>query len=67
MTYKEVIGKELVEIVNKAPRGVSTHYLEDYDQKDVLDTVNYYHAKYPDNILLAEQYFEPFVPIVINK
>ena len=67
MAYKESIVKKIIEIVEIAPKGTSTHYLEGFNQKDVIDTVNSLHLKYPDNILETESYYSELVPIVINK
>ncbi|HGF7286481.1 TPA: hypothetical protein ACF3H5_002294 [Enterococcus faecium] len=67
MSYSKLIGEKLLDIIKEAPTGTSTHYLKEFDQKDVMDTVNFYHGKYPENILLSEMYYDNFAPIVINK
>ncbi len=34
MAYKEFIVKKIIEIVEIAPKGTSTHYLEGFNQKE---------------------------------
>lgn len=49
--YKDSIAKEISKLYEAAPVGTYEYHLENYDQQDVADTVNYLHN---DNPLLIQ-------------
>lgn len=67
MAYKESIAREVLKLIESAPKGVTTHYLKHFDQKDVADTVNTLHIKYPNNIRDTYIDYTGFAPIEIEK
>ncbi|MCC4367517.1 hypothetical protein LMB21_09425 [Limosilactobacillus reuteri] len=47
MSYDPTIEALITARVNKASDAQGTFYLPDCNQQDVVDTVNYLHAKFP--------------------
>ncbi|MET1108827.1 hypothetical protein [Enterococcus faecium] len=54
-------------LLKEAPEGTSTHYLEEFNQDDVADTVNYLHAKHSDIIQATEIDYSGRADITFNK
>lgn len=67
IAYRESIAREVLKLVKRAPKGVTTHYLKHFDQKDVADTVNALHRKHPNNIRDTYIDYSGFAPIEIEK
>lgn len=67
MAYDEAIASEILDLVNSAPKGVSTHYLKHFDQEDVADTVNELHHRYPETIRDTCYTYDDYVTIEIEK
>lgn len=67
MAYKESIAREVLKLVERAPKGVTTHYLKHFDQQDVEDTVNTLHRRQPNTIRDTKQDYTGYAPIEIEK
>ena len=67
MAYNKAIHAKINMLLKEAPEGTSTHYLDNFNQNDVADTVNYLHAKYPDMIKATEIDYSGRADITFNK
>lgn len=67
LAYKESIATELRQLFKDAPKGTTEYVLEHFDQQDVVDTVNHFHAKNPELIQEAHIYYTGTAPITIMK
>lgn len=67
MPYKETIAIEVRRLIEDAPLGQSEYVLEQFDQRNVADTVNIMRLEYPDTLEETDVYMTNTAPIVINK
>lgn len=67
MAYKKSIENDLRELFKNAPEGYSEYYLEQYNQQDVADTVNYFATTNPKNIQTTIVDYSNKAPITFMK
>lgn len=67
MAYNEQVADEIRFLFQNAPEGYSEHYLENYLQQDVVDTVNVLHRQNPKNITDTSIEMTGKAPITLIK
>ncbi|MFS7400727.1 hypothetical protein [Carnobacterium maltaromaticum] len=67
MAYKKSIETDIRELFKNAPEGYSEHYLEQHNQQDVADTVNYLASANPKQIQTTLVDYSNKTPIPFTK
>lgn len=66
MSYDPTIASKITAKLKQAPGIQGTFYLPDCNQQDVIDTVNYLHAKYPTVIAETELAYDGLADVTYD-
>ena len=67
MALSNSVEQALMELYKNAPLGSSDHEMPEYNQKDVVDTVNFHHFRSPEKFSDANIYYTGKASFTITK